>query len=107
MLLGKILLLLMAKIENIILPSGHTEWPTLVVYVKENKMISLQNGLQRWLLLDILPLGATRAQWIRLYILSFHPGFESQAHHQHFYQFLFEYFNLEKMKINPLECPTP
>ena len=50
MLLGKILLLLMAKIENIILPSGHTEWPTLVVYVKENIMtceISLQNGLQR------------------------------------------------------------
>ena len=34
--------------------------------------------------------GAAIAQWIRLYLPSCHPGFESQAHHLRFYQFKFE-----------------
>ena len=30
-------------------------------------------------------LGATIAQWIRLRLPSCNPGFQSHAHHQHFY----------------------
>ena len=44
--------------------------------------------------------GAATAQWIRLRVPTFHFGFKSQAHHLHFYQFLFELFHVEKTKIN-------
>ena len=41
--------------------------------------------------------GAAIAQWICLRLPSFHPGFESQAHHLCFYQF--ELCHVEKTKI--------
>ena len=44
--------------------------------------------------------GAAIAHWIHLGIPSCHPGFESQAHHQFFYQFIFESFHVEKTEIN-------
>ena len=40
--------------------------------------------------------GATIAQWIRLRLPSCRPGFESQAHHLSFYQFIFELYHVEK-----------
>ena len=43
--------------------------------------------------------GATIAQWIRLRLPFCCPGFESQAHHLHFHQFI-ELYNVEKTKIN-------
>ena len=43
--------------------------------------------------------GATIAQWIRLRLS---PGFESQAHHQRFYQFIFDLCHVEKTKINKM-----
>ena len=44
----------------------------------------------------ILPGGAAIAQWIRLRLPSCRPGFESQAHHLSFYQFIFELYHVEK-----------
>ena len=35
--------------------------------------------------------GATVAQWIHSRLPSCRPGFESKAHHLHFYQFKFEF----------------
>ena len=40
--------------------------------------------------------GAAIAQWIRLRLPSCRPGFESQAHHLSFYQFIFELYHVEK-----------
>ena len=40
------------------------------------------------------------AQWTRLCLPSCHPRFESQAHHQCFYQFVFQLCHVEKTKIN-------
>ena len=42
---------------------------------------------------------STIAQWIRLHLPSCHHGFESQAHHLSFHQFI-ELYNVEKTKIN-------
>ena len=47
---------------------------------------------------------ATIAQWIRLRIQSCHPGFESQAHHLSFYQFVFELCLVEKTKTKQKEA---
>ena len=47
--------------------------------------------------------GAAMAQWIRLRLPSCRPGFESQAHHLHFYQFI-ELCNVEKTKIRQKEA---
>ena len=51
--------------------------------------------------------GAAIAQWIRLRLPSWRPGFESQAHHLRFFQFiLFKLYichlnwNMKRMKIN-------
>ena len=44
--------------------------------------------------------GAAIAQWIRLCFLSCQHWFKSQAHHQHFYQFIFDLCHVEKTKIN-------
>ena len=44
--------------------------------------------------------GAAIAQWIHLQLPFCHPGFESQAHHQRFYQFIFDLCRVEKTKIN-------
>ena len=44
--------------------------------------------------------GAAIVQWIRLRLPSCHPGFESQAHHLSFYQFIFELYHMEKTKLN-------
>ena len=44
--------------------------------------------------------GAAVAQWIHLRLPSCHPGFESQAHHLCFNQFIFEWWHAEKTKIN-------
>ena len=41
-------------------------------------------------------MGAAVAQWIRLRLPSCRPGFESQAHHLSFYQFIFELYHVEK-----------
>ena len=43
-------------------------------------------------------------QWIRLCLQSCHPGFESQAHHLHFYQIKFELFHVEKTKNKQKEA---
>ena len=48
--------------------------------------------------------GATIAQWIRMRLPSCCPGFESQAHHPCFSQFIFDLCHVEKMKINKKEC---
>ena len=55
--------------------------------------------------------GAAIAQWIRLRLPSCHPGFESQAHHLHFFQFtLFKLYichlnwNVNRTKINKKEA---
>ena len=47
-----------------------------------------------------LILGAAIPQWIHLRFPSCLSGFESQAHHLCFYQFIFELCHVEKMKIN-------
>ena len=44
--------------------------------------------------------GAAIAQWIRLRLPSCRPGFESQAHHLCFHQFIKKLCNVEKTKIN-------
>ena len=44
--------------------------------------------------------GAAIAQWIRLCLPSCRPRFQPQAHHQHFYQFIFDLCHVEKTKIN-------
>ena len=43
---------------------------------------------------------STIAQWIRLRLPSCNPGFESQAHHLRYYQFIIVLCNVEKTKIN-------
>ena len=48
--------------------------------------------------------GAAIAQWIRLRLPSFCPGFESQAHHLCFYQFKFKLCHVEKTKISRKEA---
>ena len=47
-------------------------------------------------------LGCLLAQWIRLHLPSCRPGFKTQQHHLHFYQFKFEFkmWLVEKTKIN-------
>ena len=47
--------------------------------------------------------GTAIAQWIRLRLPFCHPGFESQAHHLHFNQFI-KLCNVEKTKINKNEA---
>ena len=49
-------------------------------------------------------MGATIAQWICLCLPSYRPGFKSQAHHQCYYQFVFELCHVEKTKINEKEA---
>ena len=44
--------------------------------------------------------GAAIAQWIRLRLPSYRPGFESQALHQCFTRFIFYLYRVEKTKIN-------
>ena len=46
--------------------------------------------------------GAAIAQWIRLRLPSCRPGFESQAHHQCFYQYIFVLCHVEKTKVNKM-----
>ena len=46
--------------------------------------------------------GATIAQWIHVRLPSCRPGFESQAHLLHFYQYIFELRHAEKTKKNKL-----
>ena len=43
-------------------------------------------------------------QWIRLCLRSSDRGFESQSHHQSFYQFIFESCHVEKTKRNTKEA---
>ena len=43
--------------------------------------------------------GAAIAQWLHLRLPSYHPGFKSQSHHLRFYQFIFELYHVEKMKV--------
>ena len=45
-------------------------------------------------------MGAAIAQWIRLRPPSCRPVFESHAHHQCFYQLIFDLCHVEKTKIN-------
>ena len=42
---------------------------------------------------------AVIAQWLHLRLPSYHPGFKSQSHHLRFYQFIFELYHVEKMKV--------
>ena len=44
--------------------------------------------------------GAAIAQWIRLRLPSFCPGFESQTHHLSFNKCIFELYHWERTKIN-------
>ena len=44
--------------------------------------------------------GVAITQWIPTCLPFCHPGFESQAHHQCFYQFIFDLCHAEKTKIN-------
>ena len=48
----------------------------------------------------INPWGAAIAQWIRLCLTSYCPGFESQAQHQCCDQYIFDLYHVEKTKIN-------
>ena len=57
------------------------------------------NFKEKYTLKTVYEWGPTIAQWIRLGLPSCHPGFESQAHHQGFHQFI-ELWNVEKTKIN-------
>ena len=53
---------------------------------------------------EIVIRGAAIAKWIHLRLPSCHPGFESQAHHLHFYQIKFELFHVEKTKNKQKEA---
>ena len=48
--------------------------------------------------------GGAIAAGFRLHLPTCRPVFESQAHHLHFNQFIFELFHLEKTKINQKEA---
>ena len=72
-----------------------TERPKVVVttaYVYSYDVTILEDKL-------MLTRDAALAQWIRLRIPSCRPGFESQAHHQHFYQFMLDIMKREKENL--------
>ena len=71
-----------------------------VIYVVlKNKHKELCTGTQHFLTSQMWVLWASIVHWICLRLPSCCPGFESQAHHLHFYQFIFELCHMEKTII--------
>ena len=84
-------------------------WRSILWFKMVNKRWSLLINLKRLILTSVVleafvlykqKLFIAVAQWICLHLPSCRPGFESQAHHLHFYQFEFEWWRVEKTKIN-------
>ena len=62
----------------------------MIYVVLKNKHKELCTGTQHFLTSQMWVLWASIVHWICLRLPSCCPGFESQAHHLHFYQFIFE-----------------